>query len=134
MLALAAPFATALAHDTEKVPVELWTGGDDGLTQKFAGSLHNAVAASSTLENTGVGHGALRMEIPTHLYWKKAQERTHFQYVVILVDAHGRYVGSSIGGCWESDMDNCATRVVADASTAWTIHRRRLDALAENPD
>jgi hypothetical protein len=122
-LALAALFAAAAANEPARVPVELWTGGDDALTQRFAAAVRGAIAASATFDSAAAGQGKLRMEIPTHLYWQKAQERIHFQYVVILVASDGRYVGNSIGGCWESDMDDCANRVVADASAAWAARQ-----------
>jgi hypothetical protein len=123
---LAAAPASAAARDyTEKLPTELWVGGDDSLTQKFAATLRESLEASDDfMAEPDAGGYALRMTVPTHLYFKSAQGRTNFQYVVVLTDSNSVYLGISIGSCWEDSMDTCSQRVLSDARLAWASRPR----------
>jgi hypothetical protein len=98
-----------------------WTG-DDGLTLRFREKLEEALESSRDFVVTRrAGGEKLRLTIPTHLYWKETRGQTHFQYVVIFTDQNSKYLGVSIGSCWDEDaeMRGCAQSVLRDAANAW---------------
>jgi hypothetical protein len=104
---------------------ELWVRGDDGLTQRFAGALKLAIADSIDFNtSTAKSKEKMLLYIPDHIYWCEAQGRTNFQYVVIFTNQDSKYLGVSIGACWEEDISECAQTVLTDARYAW---RHRLD-------
>ena len=104
----------------KKVATELWVGGDDGLTQKFAETLRTAIEESTDFgTSVSTDSDALLLTIPTHLYSRPAQGRTNFQYVVIFTDRQSKYLGVSVGSCWEDSMERCALSVLSDARIAW---------------
>ena len=103
-----------------KVPAELRVGGDDGLTQKFAETLRTAIEESTDFATSLSTDGKpLLLTIPTHLYSRPAQGRTNFQYIVIFTDRKSKYLGVSVGTCWEDSMERCALSILSDARIAW---------------
>jgi hypothetical protein len=107
------------------VPVELWTGGDDGLTQRFADSVRTAISESRDFSEAPANKGALVVRIPTHVYWSEVRGKINFSVVVIMTDSHSKYLGVSTGSCWEEEMKSCAERVVADARNIWAVRNGR---------
>ena len=118
--------ALVASHAIESgVPTELWVGGDDGLTQRFAVTLRGAIDESSDFtSNSPENSDRLLLTIPTHLYSRPAQGRTNFQYIVIFTDRNSYYLGISVGSCWEDSMERCALRVLSDARRAWAGRTR----------
>lgn len=118
-LLLLAP-AEVLAQESGAVPTQLWVTGDDGLTQRFTGAVRTALEESSLFSTSSVvNEKGLVLRIPTHVYSTKVEKRLNFQYVVILTDTDSRYLGVSIGPCWEENIVECADTVIRDAETAW---------------
>ena len=107
------------------VPVELWTGGDDALTQRFADSVRAAISESRDFTEAPANKGALVMRIPTHVYWSEVRGKINFSVVVIMTDHQSKYLGVSTGSCWEEEMRRCAERVVADARQIWSARNKR---------
>ena len=107
------------------VPVELWTGGDDGLTQRFADSVLTAISESRDFSAAHANEGALVMRIPTHVYWSEVRGKINFSVVVIMTDNHSKYLGVSTGSCWEEAMKSCAEHVLSDARNIWAARSRR---------
>ena len=100
------------------VPVEIVTGGDDGLTLRLADAVRHkfersalfALAPAGTLNVRSVG-------IPTHVGWEKAGGRTRVSYLLRLERA-GRKVAESGGTCWETELEVCAREIVKAATAA----------------
>jgi hypothetical protein len=45
--------------------------------------------------------------------------RINFEYVVIFTDRNSKFLGVSIGSCWEEDISDCTKTVLSEASQAW---------------
>lgn len=95
------------------VPVEVWTGGDDALTQRFAVAVEDEFRTSPhfVLVNHGAAGGALKVVVPGHVGWRDFGSRTRVTYGLEL-EREGRRTKLSGGACWESDMRRCARQIV----------------------
>jgi hypothetical protein len=93
--------------------MELWTGGDDGLTQRLADAVREEFRQSGrfALVEAGGDAGALRVGIPTHVAWQVVEGRTRLTYRLEL-ERGGRRVAATGGSCWEDELDRCARMLV----------------------
>ena len=107
------------AAPAEPTRVEVWRGGDDGLTQGLAGAIENAFRSSPdfTLSN-GKKPGTLLVTIPTNVDWKKKFGRTKVRYTVKFTSVDDQNLGTSSGSCWENAFAKCAAQIVTDAKIA----------------
>lgn len=108
----------AIADNPGKTPVELWTGGDDGLTQRFADAIRHALNSSPVFfSSSGKKPGSLIVFIPTHVASVKKAGRITIQYTVLFSSVADRELGSSKGTCQSSDaaLTKCAVQVVKEA-------------------
>jgi len=103
---------------TVAVPVEVWTGGDDGLTQRLGNAMRDEFRRSGlfTLAPTSTSH-SLRVTIPTHVGWQEVGGKTLVTYKLRLARGE-RYFGETGGVCWENDLRTCARQVVQEATNA----------------
>lgn len=102
-----------------KIPVEVWAGGDDGLTRRLRDTLEKRLRNSSDFTlSSGGQFGTLVVTIPTNVDWKTVGNRTQVSYVVEFTSAAKQKLGRSSGKCWEDDLDRCASRIVSDAKSA----------------
>jgi hypothetical protein len=123
---LAIPFATGLAACSAltadnrpavvteaKTPVEVWTGGDDGLTQRLADAIEAKLQTSSrfALTSAGTVPNALKIIIPTHVGWREVAGKTRVSYQLGL-ERDGRRISARGGECWETELELCAQQVV----------------------
>ena len=125
-LALLLSMSSALAHADEtdgRVPTEFLVTGDDGLTSGFAQAITDALSNSESFAApTSNNNAGLVITIPTNIYWQDVRGQTNFQYVVVFTDKSSKYLGISIGACWEKGMAGCASTVVQEAEQAWAAH------------
>jgi len=107
----------ACVHASPAVtPVEVWRGGDDGLTVKFADALQTAFGSSSAFAlSSGKKAGTLVVNIPSNLQWKEINGRTQVLYTVDFTSVDGRKLGTMKGSCWEDSLSECAAKVTAEA-------------------
>jgi hypothetical protein len=99
--------------------VEVWCGGDDGLTTKLRDTLENAFKSSSDFRlSAGEMPGTLTVTIPSNVEWKPVGKRTQVFYTVKFSSADNQHLGSSAGSCWEDSLSKCASKIVRDAKTA----------------
>jgi hypothetical protein len=110
-------FAT-IAHSEGSVPVEIFTRGDDGLTQRLADAVRDEFRQSAqfTLAMSPTPD-SLIVTIPSHVRWEEVGVRTRVTYALRLETA-ARKLGESSGVCWEDDLRTCAQNIVAEASHA----------------
>lgn len=100
-------------------PVELWVGGDDGLTQRLASALREAIVASPEfVEADDMSKRPLRLEIPTNVSWHSVGDKTSVDYAVVFTDSDSKYLGGSFNGCWESEIPKCASKIISDLRLA----------------
>ena len=102
-------------HPGAPRPVQVWRGGDDGLTMRFAAALEEAFKASPLFGGQAEESRTLVATIPTNLRWRDVGGRTRFGYHVVFSDHAKRRVGESRGVCWEDRVSECAARVRTDA-------------------
>jgi hypothetical protein len=119
LLALLPIHSSALEPQT-RVPTEVWVSADDALTLRFRRALETQLGSSAYFAAPKANSSdAVILTIPRGLYWQDVKGQTNFEYVVIFTDKDSRYLGVSIGPCWEKGMAGCAAKVVEDARNAW---------------
>src|SRR5579862_2427639 len=97
-------------------PVEVWSGGDDGLTMKLRDTVENGFKSSSAIHlSTGKQPGTLVVTIPSNVKWERVGNRTRVVYTVAFTSVGNQHLGSSAGACWENELSKCASKIVSDA-------------------
>ena len=109
----------AASSSTRSIPVEVWRGGDDRLTQAFASSLEAAFRASSSFVlSRGKQPGTLIVTITTGMRWQEVTGRRLATYSIEFTDVNSKPLGASSGRCLEQALSLCAEQVLKDASVA----------------
>src|SRR5690349_13993682 len=104
-----------LSASKKPIPIEVWSGGDDGLTQRFKDALERTFESSSEFAlSTGKKPGTLVATIPTHVQWMKQGSRTQIRYKVQFTSIDESRLGDSKGRCWEDELSNCTAQVYRD--------------------
>jgi len=101
----------------ESMPVEVWCGGDDGLTSRLRDALELEFAGSQKFTlSSGKKPGTLLVTIPTNVDWKVVAKRTKVLYRVQFEFANDNAsVVSRKGSCWEDQLSRCAADIVHGA-------------------
>lgn len=86
---------------------EVYTGGDDGLTQRLA----DAVRARLEVSPPRI---PLTVLIPTHVGWSESGGRVRVSYRVEY-SRSGALIAKGQGSCWEDQLDRCADEIVRRA-------------------
>lgn len=116
-LVLIAGCATAPPSVHARTAVEIWRGGDDGLTLHFFEALEARFAKSAQFFLVqGAEPSALIVTIESNLHWKNEGGRLKASYRVSFTDSRLQRLGGVQGECWEDDFDRCADSVVGEAS------------------
>ncbi|MBZ5552407.1 MAG: hypothetical protein LAO21_06780 [Acidobacteriia bacterium] len=119
ILALFIAQSTVEGASTRQTLVEVWSGGDDGLTLRLKDTLEKAFKSSSAFAlSSGKKPGTLIVTIPTHVGWKQKGKRTQVLYTVEFTSVDNQPLGTSTGSCWDDALTKCAARVVKDAKIA----------------
>ncbi len=99
--------------------VEVWRGGDDGLTIWFTEAIESAFQSSPEFTlSSGKKPGTVVVTIPTHVGWKKIDGRTQVIYSVEFTSTEDLNIGASTGTCWDDALAECAAQIVQDAKKA----------------
>ena len=119
-VALVALAACATSPTSAKTTlVEVWRGGDDGLTSRFADALEATLRGAPEFSlSSGKVPGTLVVTIPTNLTWRQVGERTEVTYSVEFTGVPAQPLGSSRGSCLEDRLQDCAAHVLKDARAA----------------
>lgn len=116
----------------KSVPVEVWRGGDDGLTSRFADALESAFRGSSAFVlSEGKKPGTLIVTIPSNVGWKQIGSRTEVHYSVTFTDTSSQAFGVSKGACWEDQLSKCAVHVLTDAEVVRAKMKRESALLVK---
>lgn len=84
------------AAPAKPTEVEVWTGSDDGLTQRLRDAVESKFQSSSDfVPSRGKKPGTLIVTIPTHVEWTQNGERTHVRYKVEFSSSDGVAIGKS---------------------------------------
>jgi hypothetical protein len=99
--------------------VEVWVGGDDGLTQRLRDATEHAFQSSPRFVlSSGKKIGTLIVTIPTHVRWKQFGTRTQVSYSVEFASTDQQNLGTGKGSCWDDDFATCAAHIVRTAEVA----------------
>ena len=121
LLVLGTTSATIVACETAPsaaapVPLEVWRGGDDGLTLRFADALEASFRRfPAFVLSSGKRPGTLVETIPSNVGWKQVGSRTKVIYSVEFTGTAAQPLGRSEGSCWEDQLRVCAAQVVKAA-------------------
>ena len=111
--------SASLLASQKRVTIEVWSGGDDGLTLRFRDELERTFKSSAEFAlSTGKKPGTLVATIPTHVQWVRQGSRTQLLYEVQFTSIDESRLGDSKGRCWEDQLANCTARVYRDAKRA----------------
>jgi hypothetical protein len=117
-LAVAFLFVTleCIGRTTSKAkpsPVEVFCGGDDGLTSRLRDASEQAFNATSDLPlATTDRHAVYEVVIPTNVNWKQVGGRTKVLYTIDVLKMDDKKIGTFKGACWESAIRRCGTQIV----------------------
>ncbi len=107
------------AAPAKPTPVEVWTGGDDGLTQRLRDEIENKFKSSSDFVlSSGKQRGSLIVTIPTHIAWTQKGTRTYVRYKVEFSSSDDVGIGKSSGSCWDDNLADCAAQIYGGAQRA----------------
>lgn len=94
-------------------PVEVWCGGDDGLTQKVCGAAEQAFKSARDFPlRKAEGTAKYKVIIPSNVDWKKVHGRIQILFTVELQNADAREVGRFKGSCSESKVRLCGKQIL----------------------
>jgi hypothetical protein len=98
------------------VPVEVWRGGDDGLTIRLGEAIEAAFQASSLFTlSGGLKPGTLVVTIPSNVDWKEVGSRVRVSFKVTYTDPAERPLGRAAGKCWDDELPVCAAEILKRA-------------------
>lgn len=114
--AIAVPAIPALCKQ-RTTPVEVWCGGDDGLTQRLKDALEQKLNLSPKFRlSSGKKPGTLVVTIPSNVKWKDVGRRTRVLYEVDFSTYDGKTLGRINGSCWDDRLVTCAADITRDAA------------------
>lgn len=115
--AIAACAASSLR--ASPVPIEIWRGGDDGLTVRLRDAIEAAFRAAEDFSlSSGNSPGTLIVTVPSNVAWRRIGERAEIVYLVRFSDGASRSLGTRTGTCGEDQLRECAAQVLAGARVA----------------
>jgi hypothetical protein len=115
---------------TRRVLVEVWSGGDDGLTQRLKAAVEREFKRSSSFElSEGKRPRTLIVTIPTNVDWRRDGKRTRVSYSVDFTSTDGEKLGSSKGSCWDENLVSCSRQILSAAKLA--LRKSHVDAPAK---
>jgi hypothetical protein len=99
--------------------VELWVGGDDGLTSQLGDAVERVLRSSPDfIMSSGHKLGTLIVTIPTHVQFEHIGERSKVFFTVNFSSIHNENLGSSKGTCMDNELVKCANQIIKDAILA----------------
>ena len=104
-----------------KIATSLSFVGHDQLTQALVVSLEKSLVATGKYEFVSEGEQQIRLEIPGNLYWQDVRGRTNFHYVIVMVGARSKYLGTVTGSCWLDQMDSCVKLIIEDIAKSGAL-------------
>jgi hypothetical protein len=115
-----APAASSTPQAPPKVCLEVQT--HDKLTQAFADSLRQLIAASGSLSLAAAADSCtLRLHVPGNLLRFETAGGVMVSTVVIVTSPSGHYLSTSITACQAKNLKPCAVRAVAAAKLALLV-------------
>ncbi|GAA0560788.1 hypothetical protein [Rhizomicrobium electricum] len=105
--------------NSKSVPVEVWRGGDDGLTIKLSEAVERALAASGRFSlSRGKLPGTLLITFPHNVVAKPDRNRLSVEYEATFSTIGNRVLGAVKSGCHEDELVVCVDEIVETATAA----------------
>jgi hypothetical protein len=117
---LALPIFGAVLAGAAPYPVQVWKQSDDGLTNKLAAAIKDAVKRSTHLTlSTSHKPGMLYLKVSPAL-WEEVGDHTRVTYFVHFARTteESDSTAKSTGSCWDYQMEHCAAEIVKEAEAA----------------
>ena len=107
--------------------VEVWCGGDDGLTTGVCHAVEEAFKSTPDFElSSGNKPGTMVVTIPSNVDWKQIGKRNRVFYTVEFTSTDDRKLATRKGTCWEGEFGNCANQIIKQARTTLRrLHTKR---------
>jgi hypothetical protein len=100
----------------EPIPVEIWRGGDDGLTNKLSDAIESAFAVSDAFVlNKGEKNKMLTVTIPTNVHRERVDNHNEVLYTVELKQKATLRTATISGSCRENKLSICADQIFRSA-------------------
>lgn len=107
-------------------PVEVWCGGDDGLTLKVCNAVEQAFRTAHDLPLLKAEENPkYKIVIPTNVDWKKERGRLQILYTVELQNADSKELGHFRGSCSESKVRACGIQILQRTRSLLTVIARQ---------
>lgn len=109
---------TASAGQQAPTPVEVWRGGDDGLTSRLVDEVTAQLRASTAFqvaEVAGTGKILITVDQATA---SGTEGRVVVRYNATFGTPAGASMGSAKGSCLETDLPDCAKGIISRAERA----------------
>ena len=104
---------------SKSVPVEVWRGGDDGLTIKLSEAVETALKASGKFSlSRGKKPGTLLITFPHSVIGQPDGNRVSVGFEVTFSTADNRVLGEVKSGCHEDELTVCVDEIVETATAA----------------
>lgn len=101
-----------ITASAQQKPVEVWSGGDDGLTVRLRDALEDKIRHSSYFSlSSGKKPGTLIVTIPTNVEWQKTGKRMNVSYSVELSMVGHEEVRKMKGSCRADAISKCAAEI-----------------------
>jgi hypothetical protein len=116
----AAPLCAANDTSAQRILVEVWRGGDDGLTSRLGDALEEAFRKSNDFAPSyGQKPNTLIVTIPTNVDWKSRGNRDKvLSKIEFSWSGTDKILRVSKVACWDDMLTKCADKVVKDAKIA----------------
>lgn len=101
------------------VPIEIYTGGDDALTQQLREAIEERLRSSGRFAPGPASSDprVLKMFIPTHADWERVGNRIRVRYQLEF-RRDGEAFGFFSGTCWENELQACARQALFATTAA----------------
>lgn len=116
---LALTLCATVGARPKPIPIEVWSGGDDGMTARLRDEIEDAFKSSSDFTlSSGKKLGTLIISIPTHVRWKQIGGRTIVYYTITFATVDDHVIGARKGSCPDDNLSKCADQIAKDAKVA----------------
>jgi len=118
-LLIAISASASFGGTRNRILVEFWHTGDDGLSERLADQVERAFERSPDFTlSTGRSSSALIVTIPTNVDWRQVGKRTRVLYQVEFASADNKIATKTKGACWDDSLSECANQILKAAKTA----------------
>src|SRR5215472_11030035 len=99
------------AGSAKPMLVQVWCGGDDGLTLRLRDAVENAFKSILCVRTEQRKEARnINRDHHTNVIWKQVGTRTQVLYAVEFISINSQTLGTGAGSCWDDALAKCATK------------------------